>query len=120
MDLALEAPKPRLGSSLIVSSVLEEVAPIDPGEWLQMNRKLENNADTAQLSAGPTPSTLQPPQVRCHRIGAWGDVCTYESLCWDGTDWLMFDAKGHSDLLTAPVQQAINDLVRALPVCVIQ
>ena len=32
--------------------------------------------------------------VSCQRLVAWGDICVYTSLCWDGKAYLLVDGPG--------------------------
>ena len=47
----------------------------------------------------------------CHRMIAWGDVCVYKSMCWDGTKFIMFKRDALSDINTAWLQENLDDLV---------
>lgn len=55
-------------------------------------------------------------KLDCRRLGAWGDICVYDDVCYDGRVLYMFDedkgAKG--DPLQAPPFHCDGDLLEGL------
>lgn len=46
------------------------------------------------VAPASTPSTPVYTVTDCRRMGAWGDVCTYENLCHDGTAFFFLVPRG--------------------------
>jgi hypothetical protein len=49
---------------------------------------------------------------RCMRMGAWGDVCVYENLCFDGNVYYFLEEEGGRNITTTRFLEFWSDQVR--------
>jgi hypothetical protein len=110
---------------------LDAVEPADASASMLLNEMLhapatetgEKPPTAAAASPAPPPSAEVPlSSVRCHRMAAWGDVCAYENVCFDGSLWLFLDANGAPSLAEAKeskhwqwLEESAQDYVTGTP-----
>lgn len=64
-----------------------------------------DEAPRRAASSGTTSSTAPKDPVttwKCYRMGAWGDVCVYNNICFDGSFWTFLDPTSENVNLGAP------------------
>jgi hypothetical protein len=67
----------------------------------------ERGPAAPRVSAGGLPLSSHS----CHRMSAWGDVCVYDNVCFDGTHWLFLDDAGVDRVEAATVVTPFKDRV---------
>lgn len=64
-------------------------APADPD--VAVTPPLESSG-TLRGALDSSPKVLETRR-KCYRMGAWGDICKYENMCFDGHVWTMLDPR---------------------------